>query len=125
MPNLPDVIATYIAAYNSKDVPSMVSCLSDDVHFQNISAGEVTAETFGKIAFEDMAIFGASAFSTRRQMPTNAITVMDTTTVEIDYSAVVALDLPNGWKAGQEIILKGRTLFRVRDGKIFSIIDQS
>jgi ketosteroid isomerase-like protein len=125
LPNLPEVIVSYISAYNSKDVDAMLSCLSEDIRFQNYSNGKLTAETSDKRSFEEMAKLGALAFSVRKQTLTNAITVTDMTAVEIDYAAVVALDLPNGWKAGQEIALKGASLFRVCDGKISSIVDQS
>ncbi|KAB2784154.1 nuclear transport factor 2 family protein [Brucella anthropi] len=124
MASLPDVIHAYINAYNNKDVDGMLVCLSDKVSFRNISGGQVTAETSDKQSLEDMAKFGASAFETRRQTVTNAITVADTTLVEIAYSAVVAIDLPNGWKAGQELAFSGASSFRIEDGRIVSIVDE-
>ena len=48
------------------------------------------------------------------QTVTNAITVADTTAVEIDYTATVAQDLPNGWKAGQQLAFKGASCFQLR-----------
>ncbi|KGF67380.1 hypothetical protein LL06_22795 [Hoeflea sp. BAL378] len=125
MENLPNVIKAYIAAYNAKDVPAMLACLSEDVSFRNIAGGAVTAETSDRQGFAEMAEFGASAFVTRHQQVTNAITVAETTLAEIAYTAVVAFDLPNGWKAGQEIALTGASLFRVENGKITAIVDQS
>jgi len=38
---------------------------------------------------------------------------------------VVAIDLPNGWKAGQSLSFTGASAFRIRDGKIASIVDES
>ena len=125
MRNLPDVIVAYIDAYNRKDVEGMLSCLADNVFFQNISDGEVTAEVSDMQSFADLAKFGASALETRHQEVTNAITVADTTLVQIDYSAVVANDLPNGWKAGQKLAFSGSSAFRVEGGKIISIVDES
>lgn len=57
MSTMPDVIRTYIAAYNQKDVAGMIGCLSDDVAFRNISAGVVMAEATSREAFEEMAKF--------------------------------------------------------------------
>lgn len=122
---LPDVIKAYIEAYNRKDVEGMLACLADTVSFQNISGGEVTAEAPDKKSFAEMAAFGATAFKMRRQTVTHAITVEDTTLAEIAYSAVVAMDLPNGWKAGQELAFSGASLFRVEAGRIARIVDQS
>lgn len=125
MERLPDLIEAYIDAYNRKDVEGMLMCLADNVFFQNISGGEVTAEASDKQSFADMAKSGASAFETRHQKVVNAITVAGTTLAQIDYAAVVATDLPNGWKAGQTLAFSGSSAFRVKDGKIVSIVDES
>ena len=45
--------------------------------------------------------------------------------VEIDYAATVAADLPNGWKAGQELAFRGASYFELSDGLISRIIDES
>lgn len=125
MANLPDVVADYIAAYNAMDVDGMLACLSETVSFRNISGNDVTAEAGDKQSFAEMARFGVTAFSERQQRVTNAITVDDTTLVEIDYSAVIAKDLPNGWEAGQSLSFSGASLFRISGGKITHIVDQS
>lgn len=125
MQKLPNVIAAYIEAYNRKDVDAMLACLADDVAFQNFTEGKLTAEAKDKKAFGKMAQFGAQAFSVRKQTVTNTITVSDTTLAEIDYEATVAADLPNGWKSGQELSLRGASLFQVRDGKIVTIVDEA
>ena len=125
MGRLPDPIETYIDAYNRKDVEGMLMCLAGNVVFQNISGGEVTAEALDKQSFAQMARFGASAFETRQQKVVNAITVAGTTLAEIDYTGVVATDLPNGWKAGQKLAFSGASAFRVEGGKIISIVDES
>jgi ketosteroid isomerase-like protein len=125
MRNLPELIEAYIAAYNHKDVEGMLAGLAENVSFRNISGGEVTAEASGKQSFEDMAKLGASAFETRHQKVTNAITVGGITLVQIDYSAVVSADLPNGWKAGQKLAFSGASAFRIEGGQIVSIVDES
>lgn len=125
MTKLPDVIASYIDAYNRKDVDGMLACLSENVLFRNISQGVVSAEAADKATFAEMAKSGVAAFESRKQMVTNAITVADITLLEIDYSAVVAADLPNGWKRGQKLSFAGASAFQIQDGKIVSIVDQS
>lgn len=122
---LPKAVEAYIAAYNSIDVGGMLSQLSEDVVFKNLSGGELTAEAAGKEAFRALAQAGAAAFSERRQSVRRAITVAEVTLAEIDYRAVVAADLPNGWKAGRTIELEGASLFRLEGGLIAEIIDQS
>lgn len=103
----------------------MLACLSDDVTFCDIFDGEVTSETSGKQAFAELAGLGVQAFASRHQKVVKVISVADTTLIEVGYSAVVAVDLPNGWKAGQQLQFRGGSAFRVAGGLIVSIVDQS
>lgn len=125
MAELPTPIESYIAAYNAIDVDAMLACLADDVHFQNIAEGAVNAETFSKQEFATLAQVGAGAFAARRQTAMHSITVAGRTMIEIDYWATVAVDLPNGWKAGQEQAFRGASYFELSDGLISRIIDES
>ncbi len=122
---LPAVVERYIAAYNARDVDAMLACLTPDVHFQNISGGETNAETHGKAQFAELARLGASAFSSRRQTVVHCINVVERTMAEVDFEAVVAADLPNGWKAGQKLAFTGASYFEMRDGAIARIVDES
>lgn len=122
---LPEVIERYIAAYNEKNIAAMLTCLAEDVVFLNVSDGVVTAETSGKQAFAELAELSAQAFETRKQRVTNAISVGDTTLAEIEFFARVAADQPNGWKTGQSLQFNGASAFRIKDGLIVSIVDES
>ena len=125
MTDLPEPIAAYLRAYNAKDVAGMLACLAEDVVFRNVSGGVVDAEARGREAFGRMAAFGAEAFASRAQTVTQALTVWDTTLATIAYEAVVARDLPNGWRAGQALSFTGASLFRLRDGLVAELVDQS
>lgn len=122
---IPATVRSYIEAYNAKDVDRMIACLAPTVHFRNISSGEVNAETRGIGEFEKLARSGAAAFRERRQRVTNCIVVADRVMVEIDYTAVVATDLPNGWKAGQELRFSGASYFELENGRIVKLVDAS
>jgi ketosteroid isomerase-like protein len=122
---LPTVVERYIEAYNAMDVDAMLACLTSDVHFRNISAGETNAETNGKSEFAELARMGATAFSSRRQTVTHCINVAERTMAEVEFEAVVAADLPNGWKTGQKLSFAGASYFEIRDGEIARIIDES
>ncbi len=122
---LPNIITDYIAAYNARDVDAMLATLADEVRFENVSGGASTHITEGKTAFAQLANTGVTLFSERRQTVSNAIVGGDRVAVEIAYHAVVAADLPNGWKAGDVLDLTGKSFFQVRDGLIVDILDVS
>lgn len=123
--HLPAPIRAYLEAYNARDVEGMLAHLTDAVQFKNVSDGAVTAQTSDKAGFAELANAGAAAFSARRQTVRHAITVADLTLAEIDFTATVAVDLPNGWVRGQEIAFSGASAFRLEGDRIAEIIDQS
>ena len=121
---VPGPVESYLAAYNAGNIDGMLACLARDVHFKDVSGDTVTAQARGLPAFETLARHGAAVFAHRTQTVLNAITVDDTTLAEISFSAVVAMDLPNGWVAGRTVAVMGASLFQLRDGKIARIVDQ-
>jgi hypothetical protein len=43
----------------------------------------------------------------------------------VSFEATVAVDLPNGWKAGQRISLKGSSFFHLQGQRIVRLVDLS
>ncbi len=120
-----DLINAYVDAYNRKDVPGMLAVLHDDIRFENISNTGGTMTLTGKQAFGEQATQVVPIFSTRRQEIVTQIIADDRAAIEINYHAVVAQNLPNGWKANQQIELRGVSIFEGKDGKISRISDYS
>ncbi|EMI1810612.1 nuclear transport factor 2 family protein [Pseudomonas aeruginosa] len=125
MDSVPTIVARYIDAYNRMNVQAMLDCLSSDVRFVNRSSGEVTNETHGIEAFRALAEQGVQLFAERAQTILGCIAIEDRAAVRIGYRAKAKADLPNGWKAGQEIEMTGTSFFMISDGKISEVIDAS
>ena len=120
-----NLIENYVRAYNSFDIDEMLSGLHDRIVFKNISNGETTLELNGIEAFEDQAQQAVGLFAKREQKITDFVCNEETCEIEIDYSATLAADLPNGLKSGDKINLKGKSIFHFADGKIIEIQDIS
>ena len=125
MDSVPTIVARYIDAYNRMNVQAMLDCLSVDVRFINRSNGETTNETHGIEAFRALAEQGVQLFAEREQTILDCIAIDDRAAVRIGYRAKVKTDLPNGWKAGQEIKMTGTSFFMISEGKISEVIDAS
>lgn len=119
------LIRNYTDAYNRFDVEGMLNTLSDDIHFENHSQGEVNLSLDGIEAFGKQARFAASAFKERRQTILSLRHEADQSHAEIDYRGVLAVDLPIGPKNGEDIQLKGKSVFRFSEDKISHITDIS
>lgn len=125
MDPVPDVISSYIDAYNSKNIANILACFSDDVQFINMSGDEISVEVRGKPDFRLLAEQGIELFSERHQAIKNCICLGSHVSLRIKFSAVVAKDLPNGWKAGQKIEIEGVSLFTLANGRIEKLIDMA
>ncbi|CAM3586901.1 hypothetical protein [Marinicrinis lubricantis] len=45
--------------------------------------------------------------------------------IEIAYEGTLAVDLPNGLKAGESLELQGKSVFKIKDNKLIMIEDYS
>ncbi len=120
-----EVIDAYVAAYNSFDVPGMVKLLHKDILFRNISNGEVDMETTGIQKFRELAEKSTKLFSSRSQTILDCSTIDGKIEVIIDYEGILAIDLPNGLKTGEKMQLRGKSVFKIEEGKITLIEDYS
>lgn len=123
-PRIP-IIEAYIQAYNTFDVPGMIQHLAETVVFENITQGEVSLRTEGKAAFAEQAKAATTYFKERTQTITNWDIQPDEINIELAYQAILAVDLPNGMKAGEPLNLTGQSVFRFQGGQISLIKDLS
>ena len=123
--SLQSTIEEYIRAYNGFDVSGMLATLHPAIEFTDVVNGEVTLTTRGLAAFEAQAQRAAQFFKQRQQTITEIQFDHQRAEVRIDYRAIVAVDLPNGTKAGDTLELKGKSIFRFENNWIISIEDIS
>ena len=119
------LVTDYIEAYNRFDVDGMLSHLHEEVVFRNISNGEVNLTLTGTEAFRQQAQQALQYFSQREQCVTDWQVADNRVEVLLDYSAVAAMDFPDGLKAGDTLQLQGKSVFQFADERIVSIDDIS
>ncbi len=125
MTNKEKIISHYIEAYNQFDTDKMVLDFDDNIVFENISNGEVNMTLSGINAFKEQAEQAKVYFSARTQTIASFEHKSDEVEVEIDYYAILAMDFPNGLKKGDELKLKGKSIFKFLDDKIVKLTDIS
>ncbi|OXA95546.1 nuclear transport factor 2 family protein [Flavobacterium hercynium] len=119
------IVHNYIEAYNQFDVEKMIADFDESIVFENSQNGEINLTLNGIKEFTAQAEKGKEYFSARKQTITSFIQDEITAIVEIDYYAVLAIDFPNGLKAGQELNMKGKSVFQFSDDKIVRLTDFS
>jgi predicted RNase H-like nuclease len=103
----------------------MAALLHEEVEFRNISDGEVEVETKGIDAFRELAEQSKDVFSERCQTIKQFMILPNKVEIEIDYEAVLAIDLPIGLNAGEKLKLQGKSIFEIKDEKLYLIEDYS
>ncbi|WP_425420584.1 nuclear transport factor 2 family protein [Phaeodactylibacter xiamenensis] len=119
------VIEDYIQAYNRFDADGMIQHLHPSVVFKNITNGQTDLQTEGLPAFRQQAEQAKQYFRHRRQTITAWEFTGDTVTIEIDYEGQLAVDLPNGLRAGDTLRLSGQSVFVFEGDRIVALTDKS
>lgn len=119
------LIHNYLKSYNSFDVEGMTELLHKDIEFRNFSNGVVDTETRGIELFRQLAVQSAKLFSERCQTIREIKISGNMAEIELDYEATLAVDLPNGMRAGDVLKLQGKSVFHIKDGKLIVIEDYS
>ena len=120
-----ELIQTYIKAYNAKDVPAMLALLDDQIVFENVSNSSASLTITSKQEFEQVARQSATYFTERKQIIRFLVLGDAAAAIEIDYQAILAVDLPNGLRAGNQLTLRGASFFEAKNGKLIRISDYS
>lgn len=119
------IIENYIAGYNQFDIDKMMADFDDSILFENIQNGEVNMTLSGLKEFRNQAEEAKKYFSEREQTITLFTHSENQSEIAIDYRAVLAMDFPNGLQKGQELNLKGKSVFEFLDDKIVRLADIS
>lgn len=120
-----DLIDRFIDAYNLFDIERMMAFVHPHIEFQNVEKGEVSTSARGMEEFRTLAEQSVKLFLSRKQSITRFRASDEGASVEVDYTAVLAEDLPNGMKSGETLRLTGRSNFTFKDGKISKLVDYS
>ena len=119
------IIENYIEAYNTFDIDRMLRDMHENVRFENISGGEVSLITNGIDELRNQAKKAIQLFRKREQKVLDMQFEDNCVEIQIDYKGILAVDLPEGLKAGDRIELKGKSVFTFRDNKIIELKDLS
>ncbi|MCP2028087.1 hypothetical protein L1276_003255 [Flavobacterium sp. HSC-32F16] len=125
MTNKEKIIQNYIESYNQFDINKMTADFNESIIFENVQNGEINMTLNGIDEFKTQAEKAKEYFSERKQTIQSFNHDSNAVTIEIDYYAVLAIDFPNGLKAGQELNLKGKSVFEFSDNKIVKLTDIS
>ena len=119
------IIKDYINAYNNFDIEKMLTHLDEHVKFENISNGATNMTLTDLNSFREQAEQAKKIFTTRNQTRRSWTHQDNLIEIEIEYNAVLAIDLPNGLKKDDNLNLEGKSIFKFSGDKIIELTDIS
>ena len=119
------IIKEYINAYNNFDIEKMLTHLDEHIKFENISNGVTNMTLTDLNSFRKQAEQAKKLFTTRKQTIKSWTHQDNLIEIEIEYNAVLAIDLSSGLKKGDNINLEGKSIFKFSGLKIIELIDIS
>ena len=120
-----NIIKNYIDGYNQFDIEKMVMDFDDNIVFENLQNNEINLSLKGLTAFKEQAEIAKTYFAKRTQTVKSFRHFDNSTEIEIDYTAILAMDLPNGLKKGQKLKLSGKSVFEFKKNKVIKLTDIS
>ncbi|MCE5215292.1 MAG: nuclear transport factor 2 family protein [Methanobacterium sp.] len=119
------IIDQYIKAYNEFDIENMLKNVHPDVEFKNIANNEINVHIKGSKTLKKQAEDSTKLLKKREMKITEQVIDGDLVENKIEFKAVLAIDIPEGPKAGELVKLKGKSIFKFKNDKIISIEDIS
>ena len=119
------IIRNYVDGYNQFDINKMVSDFDEDITFTNIQNGTPNMSLIGLPAFIQQAELATTHFAYRTQKVNSFKHSDESTEIDIDYTAILGMDFPNGLKKGEELNLSGKSVFSFKNNKIIGLTDIS
>ncbi len=119
------IIRNYIDGYNTFDIGKMLADFDVNIVFENVSNEVTNLSLKGLAAFKEQAEQSKGYFSMRKQTILSFQHKGEETEIEIDYYAILAIDFPDGLKKGDELKLKGKSIFTFANNKIVGLRDIS
>src|SRR5699024_9461386 len=112
-----NIINKYNNGYKQFENKKKVTNLEDNIVFENIQKNDIRLSLKGLTAFKQQAETAKTYFAKRTQTVKSFRHFDNSTEIEIDYTAILAMDFPNGLKKGQELKLSGKSVFEFKKTK--------
>jgi len=118
-----EIVDKYIRAYNDFDVEEMIKHIHDNVEFKNIAQGQVNLSIQGKENLKTQAEKAVNLFKKREMKIIQQKIEGNQLENKIEFTGVLAMDIPDGPTAGETIKIEGKSIFKFEDDKIILIED--
>jgi len=116
-----EIVQKYINAYNNFDIETMVSLMHNDCIYEGKTKGIQSFCIKGKHSFRQINMLSKNNYTFRKQVIEGFIESMNKVEVNLYFKAILAVDVSELGKKGEEIAFETKSVFEFKNGLIYKL----
>ena len=120
-----ELVERYIHRNNENDVEGVMECCADDIVFESVVNPNNTVQLVGKAQVREVLAGAMLAFTNRKHQIASLMADGDRAAAETVFTGTAQAELGDGVNPGDQVTIRGATIFEMRDGLITRICDYS
>ena len=125
MSNIAELVERYVALNHAGDIDGVLDCCSDDILFETVVNPRGSVRLIGKAQVREVLEGALRAFANREHQLVSLLVQANRAATETIFTGVAQAELGDGVMPGDQIAIRGATIFEEEDGKIVRICDYS
>ena len=120
-----EVVNRYLEAYTSANLETLLALVSDDIEFESYRAGKREIHVVGKADFQAMMARAMTLFTSREQRIITSTPHEEGLNTELAFKGIFTPEYAEKQMIGRLLRLQNQTAFRIREGKLYRIVEMS
>ncbi|ACT57964.1 nuclear transport factor 2 family protein [Hirschia baltica] len=125
MTNIADLVERYVTLSNQDDIDGVLACCSDNVLFETVMNPRGSMRLQGKTQLREVLSGTMAAFKDRSHRLASIIVQGDRVAAETVFTGTALAELGDGVKPGDQVAIRGATIFEIENNLIARICDYS
>lgn len=125
MTNIADLVERYVTLSNHDDIDGVLACCADNVMFETVMNPRGSMRLQGKDQVREVLAGTMTAFKDRSHRLASIIVQDNRVAAETVFTGTALADLGDGVKLGDQVAIRGSTIFEIENDLIARITDYS
>ncbi len=125
MTNIADLVERYVTLSNHDDIDGVLACCADNVMFETVMNPRGSMRLQGKDQVREVLAGTMTAFKDRSHRLASIIVQDNRVAAETVFTGTALADLGDGVKSGDQVAIRGSTIFEIENDLIARITDYS
>lgn len=125
MTNIADLVERYVTLSNHDDIDGVLACCADNVMFETVMNPRGSMRLQGKDQLREVLAGTMAAFKDRSHRLASVIVQDNRVAAETVFTGTALAELGDGVSPGDQVAIRGATIFEIENNLIARICDYS